>query len=410
MPRATMGGSWEAAIGKGNREPKTEREWTGVSKFTRKELYKLVWSKPIIQVAKEIGVSDVAVAKRCRRNNIPVPGRGYWRKLETGSKLPKIPLPKMKRECEIKFYPLSEKPLNQPDYNSGAVPAYVAFEKNPENSVFVSETLSKPHPLIRVAKRSLKKSNSDRKGEGFLYSTEPCLNISVSRATRDRALCILDALIKALESRGMSVEATLDRGMPSTIVHSGKNKLLLSLHEALRSEPTGERWSDGRQMLEHVLTGRLALRVESTRYRRYNKLWSDKKLKRLETQLNSVLIGIHEGFEIEEAHRQQEEEEKRRRMEESKKYDEVSRLYEEEKRKVARLDDSFEKWQKAQQVRTYVAALEADALEKSGNIDPEGELAQWIAWIRGYADQIDPMVPTPPSLEEQLKKLRRYYW
>lgn len=171
-----------------------------------------------------------------------------------------------------------------------------------------------------------------------------------------------------------------------------------------------ERWPDGKSKRRQVLTGKITLRIESDRYDGYHGLWRDRKGKGLEVQLNTVLIGIHEGFEIEEAHRQQEEEEKRRRMEESKKYDEVSRLYEEEKRKVARLDDSFEKWQKAQQVRTYVAALEADALEKSGNIDPEGELAQWIAWIRGYADQIDPMVPTPPSLEEQLKKFRRYYW
>ncbi len=381
-----------------------------MSTFTRKELYKLVWSKPMTEVSKKIGVSDVAVAKRCRRNNIPVPGRGYWRKLETGAKLPKIPLPKWKGPDEIVFYPQSKKPSTKPDANGEELPAYVIFERAPENLVVVSDTLSRPHPLIKAAKSSLKMSNSDRKGEGFLYSTEPCVNISVSRATRDRALCIMDALIKALKSRGMMVEVTVERGMSSTRIHSEESKLSLSLHEAFRHEPTGEKWPDGKSKRDRVLTGKLTLRVESDRYDGYHGLWRDRKLKRLEVQLNSVIIGIYEGFEIEEAHRQKEEEEKRRRMEESKKYDEVSRLYEEEKRKVATLDASFEKWKKTQQIRTYVAALEADAIQKSGKIEPGSEFAQWIAWIRTYADQIDPMVPTPPSLEEQLKKLRRYYW
>ncbi len=381
-----------------------------VSIFTRKELYKLVWSKPIIQVAKEIGVSDVAVAKRCRRNKIPVPGRGYWRKLETGAKLPKITLPKWKGPDEIVFYPQSKKLSTKPDANGEELPAYVMFEQAPENLVVVSDTLLRPHPHIKAAKSSLKMTNSDRKGEDFIFKSEPCLDLRVSRATRDRALCIMDALIKALKSRGMTVEVSVERGMSSTRIHSEESKLSLSLHEAFRHEPTGEKWPDGKSKRKTVLTGNLTLRVESDRYDGYHGLWRDRKLKKLEVQLNSVIIGIYEGFEIEEAHRQKEEEEKRRRMEESKKYDEVSRLYEEEKRKVATLDASFEKWQKAQQVRTYVAALEADAIQKSGKIEPGSEFAQWIAWIRIYADQIDPMVPTPPSLEEQLKKLRRYYW
>ena len=42
--------------------------------FTRKELYDLVWSKPLRSIAQEIGVSDVAVGKACLRAGIPRPG------------------------------------------------------------------------------------------------------------------------------------------------------------------------------------------------------------------------------------------------------------------------------------------------------------------------------------------------
>lgn len=44
------------------------------------ELTKLVWEKPRSTLAKELGVSDKAIAKRCNVRNIEQPGRGYWAK------------------------------------------------------------------------------------------------------------------------------------------------------------------------------------------------------------------------------------------------------------------------------------------------------------------------------------------
>jgi hypothetical protein len=61
----------------------------------RSELYVLVWEKAVQRVAVDIGVSDVAVAKACRRNGIPVPERGYWRRKEWGYKVKQRPLPSL---------------------------------------------------------------------------------------------------------------------------------------------------------------------------------------------------------------------------------------------------------------------------------------------------------------------------
>ena len=46
--------------------------------FTRDALYKLVWSEPTQTLSKRFGISDVGLAKACRRANIPTPDRGYW--------------------------------------------------------------------------------------------------------------------------------------------------------------------------------------------------------------------------------------------------------------------------------------------------------------------------------------------
>ena len=35
--------------------------------LSREDLYELAWSKPITSLAQDFGISDVALAKRCRR-------------------------------------------------------------------------------------------------------------------------------------------------------------------------------------------------------------------------------------------------------------------------------------------------------------------------------------------------------
>jgi integrase len=61
--------------------------------FKREALYELVWTAPVLEVATRLGVSDVGLAKLCRRAAIPVPGRGYWARVESGQRLGRTPLP-----------------------------------------------------------------------------------------------------------------------------------------------------------------------------------------------------------------------------------------------------------------------------------------------------------------------------
>jgi len=47
----------------------------------RDELERMVWAKPSTDIAEELGVSDSAIKKRCRKLGIKKPGKGYWQKL-----------------------------------------------------------------------------------------------------------------------------------------------------------------------------------------------------------------------------------------------------------------------------------------------------------------------------------------
>jgi hypothetical protein len=87
------------------------------------------------------------------------------------------------------------------------MPAPAAFEKRPATQVVVPEQLADPHPLVAQIGTSIRCPKPDD-----IQVARPrarkCLNLAVSPALIDRSLRILDALLKALGSRGLSVSVT----------------------------------------------------------------------------------------------------------------------------------------------------------------------------------------------------------
>lgn len=69
----------------------------------RTELYKLVWSKPMTKLGAELGISDVGLAKACRRRAILVPPRGHWAKLQAGRTSVQVPLPQPGTDMGVSF-------------------------------------------------------------------------------------------------------------------------------------------------------------------------------------------------------------------------------------------------------------------------------------------------------------------
>lgn len=51
-------------------------------------LRRLVWEKPVIQIARELNCSDPAVHRHCKKQGIPTPPVGYWRKVLFGKIVP----------------------------------------------------------------------------------------------------------------------------------------------------------------------------------------------------------------------------------------------------------------------------------------------------------------------------------
>ena len=56
------------------------------------------------------------------------------------------------------------------------------------------------------------------------------------------------------------------------------------------------------------------------------------------------------------------------------------------------LEEEARNWKRAENLRAYIAAVEAKAAREQGSIASESDLGQWIAWARQKADWIDPII------------------
>lgn len=72
----------------------------GNKEASRKALFAQVWVRPATEVARALGISDVALGKLCRRLQVPKPPRGYWARVKAGQIPRRPPLPAFRAETE----------------------------------------------------------------------------------------------------------------------------------------------------------------------------------------------------------------------------------------------------------------------------------------------------------------------
>jgi hypothetical protein len=120
-------------------------------KITREELYERIWKMPATKLAKELGISDVALAKVCRTLNVPKPGPGHWRLIQLGWEIARPALPALEERAaaEAKIEPES-----QPAGKLGETPAAPALPPATEGVLGPSEAAERGVlDLIRQATR-----------------------------------------------------------------------------------------------------------------------------------------------------------------------------------------------------------------------------------------------------------------
>ena len=198
--------------------------------LSREDLFELVWSKPMADLAKDFGISDVALAKRCKRLAIPVPGRGYWARVDAGQTpyKPKLPKrePQWRDRSALTVTPAvvtcgAEVSLGA-DNGGGALKegettrARIAALRI-HSSVSILEALPS---LRRTAMDCKHGRRSELKFQGGEKSG-PVVALNVTNSVLDRALLLADALLRAAETLEWSFEGVGLLGDGGTSVGCG---------------------------------------------------------------------------------------------------------------------------------------------------------------------------------------------
>jgi hypothetical protein len=376
-----------------------------VATITRVALYRAVWSEPVHAVAARYGLSDVGLAKLCRRHRIPLPGRGYWQRLRAGRRPKRQQLSPLRQGEREEIFVARGRGDNAHAMSDDAA-ILVRAEHMVEHRIVVAGVLTDLHPKVKMAERSLRSASA---GEHNILRprAKHRLDIRVTRQTLDRALRIMDALLKALEARGYAVaisesepaitsarvlEEELQFFIEEPIQHAEhkptpQEKLEAALHPWIRWPP-----------YDSAPSGSLQLRIANANRLGVRQTWADGAKQRLEGCLNKFAEGLVraaaatkvERARREQLHRKWEEEERRRA--------ERQRLRWQEEQRAHELERQVGRWRKGREMREYLETLkQAESLDLPSDLGIES-LQDWVAWATAYAARLDPLAQGSVSL------------
>jgi hypothetical protein len=353
------------------------------------EIYNSVWSSPLSKLAIDWNINPTLLAKICDEHFIPRPPNGYWIKLSLGKSLPQTPLPNTVQPSDtIDITPLLKTRVAQS-----------LIESVPTTKVTVPKTLHRPHRLTQVAKELYKKPRlrHDRLMEGaWLGET---YRISVSPGLFQRALIIMDTLLKEFEKRGWQFEVkySVHQRHPENVVRIDGNSLTFKLREKLKqtkrtltAAEESEKVKRGYIYYEKVNepTGDLMLILEQQVRSVKNPTLDDSKKYHIEDKLGFFLDWIIEASDIANDNKVKRRKEEEIRQKQRDFDTQINALVAEQESKIDNLFSNIEQWQKIEQGRQFLNAVKTRIAEL-------GEFNQyhknWLAWANNILNVADPI-------------------
>jgi hypothetical protein len=385
-----------------------------MKRLSRSQIYALVWSKPMTHLAKEFDISDVGLAKVCRKHDIPLPGLGHWAKVAAGKKVKTIPLPRPEDDSQIDVGERS--PTLRALYAQKR--EWATHEKQLLATlppIAVPEALDSPHRLTKATKKyfedleaKIARANARKRlpeiyasplGQHGRYTCPASkgFDLTVSLGQLDRALLFLDTLVKALETQGFKVSNNAEG--PNThlkYVEAAKDDegVRFSLSEGYRRRMLSpedlkiarEKWAWASEY-EMVPSGKFTFTLNG-RESGTERKWIDDS-KKLEARLPPILaefsdlIPRQKQLRIDRA-REKEERWQRERKAERARWTRTAQL-----RQLEEALSEAERLDRLQKLEAYLQQLEEKYSEVNGT-GPSGNSADWFHLIRKMIEQEDP--------------------
>lgn len=375
-------------------------------KFDRASLYEEVWSKPMRTLAQQYGLSDNGLRKVCAALAVPLPQQGHWAKVAAGHKVSKTPLPP--HDGRTVF--ISRPPAPVPFEAERAAETKAAKQKSTarqaQSIALQFDPEAQLHPVLAPYERALRESakeydkalkahnNPPRnphwsnpstqlaskydywEEHGFeLCHMNRALPLRVTPSTWQRALTIVNAIVKYAQVAKMSIESVPNP--PRVVIKSGDVAVHIRIAELFEEVIVKPR--DNHSRTKHLRgTGKLRLFISHESWNSAKQI-EETAEERLESKSEAILSLIDRQFasariadlERKDRERRWKEERERAEIEHQRRERERQRLQEEQARR-----DSLEKeagdWDRAERLRRYATALEGLITRYSGVAASQG--------------------------------------
>ncbi|HVO60837.1 MAG TPA: hypothetical protein VMT53_07870 [Terriglobales bacterium] len=395
--------------------------------WDRTHLYEQVWQQPVSKLARTYGISDVALAKVCRRLKVPLPARGYWAKpLHRRPKRPPLQAmsaaPRLRRPTRAQSKTETLSPITEGVSESERAELAIVTRLESCRAETRGPEALEPDVLVTRTRRALSRGTTDGRKILRPRAGSTCLDVRVSKQTLDRALGVFDKLLATLRAEGFPVKVGGTGGQLTSVQILGQG-IRIGLLENVRriqlpnpSKPTDYFSSYySRAAVRYEPTGDLYLQVWNS-CRNVRKSWRDGKHQRLERVLHKVVAGM-----VRVAQAERREAEMMRRAAELYRIEEEFRqkrqaelvflkgLIESEERRVRRLEEAAENWVRAKRIREYVIAFVRSKMVEGQQLVHGSALGKWAIWAMDQADRLDPLAASPPSVLDRKWELAGQY-
>ena len=240
-------------------------------------------------ISARLGLSDVGLAKACRRAVIPVPPRGYWNRKQAGHHVARLPLPPREpghsgqvtigQDQYWRMHPIcgaNDPEPTPPVFDEPLEDVRSRIEKR-TGAVRVSPNLDLAHPTIRALLAKDDARREKQKSSPYLASFyEPIFDAPTER----RRLRIINALLLALAKQGFGGSVRGDKGEQIDI-GIGQSTIELSLAVVPSKKGTLQ---SSRERLRLAMD----MRYQNSKVT----LAEDADGKRIEDQLRKVVIDL----------------------------------------------------------------------------------------------------------------------
>jgi hypothetical protein len=367
--------------------------------FSRQDLYDLVWSKAKTEVAKNMGISDVALGKICKKANIPVPPRGFWAARDAQKRPAQLPLP-ARGFGQNDTVTIGQERNWYRDDLIGDVPPPPEFTESMEavvqrarqlvGKVAVPRNLDRPHHLVAklLAKDVVRRQKAAESG---YFWDKPRFEAPAAQ----RRLRLINSLFLAFSRVGFRPDYG-GKEADQLYAHVGDQLVRFAIVPVKRGRQYDSMFGD------EAASPRLPLRlvIESTMDPPpgTGKEWQDTDKLSLETVISEAVVSILVFAEahyrggalfrhrrlIERKLEQEEAIRKAKELAEQRKREAELKRQQERRR---RLFVQTRNWKQSADVRAFVAAVRKHDKAQLHTADVEA----WAAWALAEADALDPL-------------------